>query len=256
MSEESSNTTPVDERAKIKEIFSSVQGEGMFAGVKQVFIRFCACNLRCVYCDTDYLPVNINDKDSYFEFTPKELKDYIESRFDLSSVHSVSLTGGEPLIWADFLKRFMPGLNVKYYLETNATIYDNIEKIIHYVDIIAADLKLPSCAGYEGVFGLHDKFFNAVKNSRVGCAVEKEFNCGNKNIFAKVVFDGNITDEEIKECTRLAGKYDFELVLQPRMIDDKPAVRSDFAMSVFEKFVKLHKHTRLIPQMHKFLDIE
>ena len=40
--------------AKINEIFSSIQGEGPVVGYKQLFIRFCGCNLNCNYCDTEF----------------------------------------------------------------------------------------------------------------------------------------------------------------------------------------------------------
>ena len=42
----------------IKEIFSSIQGEGPYVGEKHVFVRFCKCNLACKYCDTDFISGN------------------------------------------------------------------------------------------------------------------------------------------------------------------------------------------------------
>ncbi|MBT3452492.1 MAG: 7-carboxy-7-deazaguanine synthase QueE, partial [Euryarchaeota archaeon] len=39
----------------IVEIFHSVQGEAFHAGIPHVFIRFGTCNLRCEWCDTDFL---------------------------------------------------------------------------------------------------------------------------------------------------------------------------------------------------------
>ncbi|MCR5264999.1 MAG: 7-carboxy-7-deazaguanine synthase QueE [Cyanobacteria bacterium RUI128] len=241
-------------RAKIKEIFSSIQGEGPFIGCKQIFVRFCACNLSCAYCDTDFYPTNINDKNTFFEFTPDELADYLKSNFDINSTHSISLTGGEPLIWADFLKEFMPKLNVRYYLETNATIDDNAKIVLPLTDILAADIKLPSCSGIENAFDLHKKFFDVVKSTRN--KNKKYFSVLNNNSFAKVVFDDNITDDEIETTVDFAKKYDFEIILQPRMQEDKPAIGSECMMEIFEKFVKQYKPTRLIPQVHKFINVE
>ena len=87
---------------RIKEIFESIQGEGPYIGCKQIFVRFCNCNLKCNYCDTEFAP------DEYFEeFTPQELAAYLK-KFDLKTIHSVSLTGGEPLLAVDFLKKFLP----------------------------------------------------------------------------------------------------------------------------------------------------
>ena len=48
--------------ANILEIFQSIQGEGKYAGVKQVFVRFYECNMHCVWCDT---PHSIGDNVKY-----------------------------------------------------------------------------------------------------------------------------------------------------------------------------------------------
>ena len=44
----------MEKTAYISEIFSSIQGEGLYIGERQLFIRFCGCNLKCDFCDTDY----------------------------------------------------------------------------------------------------------------------------------------------------------------------------------------------------------
>ena len=243
-----------ENRAKIKEIFSSIQGEGPYMGCKQIFVRFCACNLNCSYCDTDFYPTNINDKTTFFEFTPDELVNYLKKNYDLNSIHSISLTGGEPLIWSEFLKEFMPKLEVKYYLETNSTVDDNAKQILPLTNILAGDIKLPSCSGIKNSFELHDKFFEVVKNVKNKNGID--FSVENNNFFTKVVFDEKITEEEIEKTIKIAQKYGFEIILQPKMIEDKLSVNTGFMMNVFERFSSEYKYTRLIPQVHKFINVE
>lgn len=220
---------------RIKEIFESIQGEGPYIGCKQIFVRFCNCNLKCNYCDTEFAP------DEYFEeFTPKELADYLK-KFDLKTIHSLSLTGGEPLLAVDFLKEFLPlAGEIKIYLETNATLADKLAEIIDFVDIIAADIKLESASGIKDSYKFHDMFFQAAKQ---------------KECFAKIVFNSAITGDEIKKCCELGQKHDIELVLQPEMKENNLSVTSDFAAGILDKFLELHPKTRLIPQVHKFLDV-
>ncbi len=224
----------MENKANIAEIFTSIQGEGPYVGVNQMFIRLCGCNLDCNYCDTEH--------EKGISYTVEELLEKVNS-FDLSLIHSISLTGGEPLLWADFLKEFLPKTNKTIYLETNATLPEKYKEIAQYVDIVSADIKLSSTTGMEEKFSLHDNFFEAVKESK-------------KELFAKIVFDENISEEEIEKCTKLAQKYDIELVLQPKTVKDKVSLTSEKLTEIFEKFIKLHAKTRLIPQVHKFLKVD
>ena len=216
---------------KIKEIFSSIQGEGPYIGYKQLFIRFAGCNLGCKYCDTDY-SLNKN----FGEYTVTELVNEVAKYTD---IHSVSLTGGEPLMSADFLKEFLPKVGKKIYLETNATLFNELKEIKQYIDIISADIKLESATGLN-TSELHNKFFEA---------------CNGAETFAKIVFNDKITDSEIFYCTDLGKKYGIELVLQPEMCDNGLVVSSEFVQDVLNKFLKNYDRVRLIPQVHKFLDI-
>ena len=117
----------LQDKVLIKEIFESVQGEGPYVGINQLFIRFSNCNLKCKYCDTDF-------RTDLKEYSVPELYSEIKK---YNKIHSVSLTGGEPLIEVKFLKQLLPLLNKKVYLETNGTLYENLKTVIDYIDIVS-----------------------------------------------------------------------------------------------------------------------
>ena len=214
---------------QIKEIFTSIQGEGPFVGYKQLFIRFCGCNLNCAYCDTDF------NSDGAVIYTPEELAEVCNKHSDC---HSVSLTGGEPLLNVEFLKSFLPLCDLPLYLETNGTLYDELGEIVEYLDYISMDIKLPSCTKLSPQWDKHEKFLNIAKD---------------KNTCVKVVFDENITEFEIEKIVHVCSKYGVEIVLQPKMNGNIPSVSSEFMSEITNKFTKLYNKTRLIPQVHKFI---
>lgn len=218
--------------AKIKEIFTSIQGESPFVGYKQLFIRFCGCNLTCQYCDTDYRTVGS---------TEYSIEDLIEIVKQNTDCHSVSLTGGEPLLNTGFLKEFLPHSPLPVFLETNATLAGELGEIIDYIDYISADIKLASCSGGTNLFNEHDRFFSVAS-------------C--KELFAKIVFNEHITEDEIMQCCKLGAKYNIELVLQPCMDGNKLTVSKEFMEKTLSNFLKKYKKVRLIPQVHKFLDLK
>ena len=223
-------------KAKISEIFDSIQGEGPYIGYRQIFIRFCGCNLLCDYCDTEF---NKGD-----EYTVIALIDKLKS-FDLKDIHSVSLTGGEPLLQYEFLKEFLPKLKelgLKVYLETNGTLPSVLKQLIDYIDIISMDFKIDSSAKIGDVYSKHKEFLAISKNAK-------------KEVFAKLVFDEDLKDFEINECAKLANEFDITLVLQPKMVGYEIGVSHNKIVEVFNRFSNLHKDTRLIGQVHKFFDI-
>lgn len=220
--------------ATVNEIFPSIQGEGLYVGCKQLFIRFCGCNLKCNYCDTDF---------KYGKsFSANTLNDFICKNYDLSDFHSISLTGGEPLVSYEFLKEFLPLVygKTKIYLETNATLTENFEEIKKYIDIISADIKLMSATGYD-TLALHKNFFEA---------------CNGKETFAKIVFDENITQNEIEFCAKLGKDSNIPLILQPKMIKNEISVTSEFCNKILDEFIRNYSNVRLIPQTHKFLGVK
>lgn len=221
-------------KAHIREIFLSIQGEGPHVGEEQLFVRFCGCNLKCAYCDTDFERLKAK------EYTPDQLIKEVNS-FGENLV--ISLTGGEPLVSVDFLKNFLPLAKQNghmIYLETNATLPEYLKEIINYTDIISADIKLPSATGQEISFETAAHFFDIAKS---------------KELFAKIVFNKNLTQEEINRSVTIAKNSNCEIILQPEMSGDKFSVNTEFCEHVFKTFKKGYRRVRLIPQVHKFLDI-
>ncbi len=224
-------------KAKINEIFDSIQGEGPYIGYRQLFVRFCGCNLLCDYCDTEF-----NQGDMY---SVSELLNKVKS-FDLEHIHSVSLTGGEPLLQYEFLKDFLPEIKktgAKIYLETNGTLTKALKNVLEYIDIISMDFKIDSSAKIGDIYSSHDEFLKTAKEAQ-------------KEVFAKLVFDENIKDYEINECVSLAKKYDIPLILQPKMNGNNISVSQDKILKIFETFTEKYHDVRMIGQVHKFFDIK
>ena len=74
------------------EIFETVQGEGLQAGVAAVFIRLQGCDVHCFFCDEK--DTWMRRESNSFEMSPKAILDYI-SEFN-SPIKQIIITGGEP----------------------------------------------------------------------------------------------------------------------------------------------------------------
>jgi 7-carboxy-7-deazaguanine synthase len=219
-------------KAKIAEIFLSVQGEGIYLGEEQVFIRFLGCNLNhCRFCDTRL--------SSFKEYKPYELSQYLSSNF--GDFHSISLTGGEPLVQEDFLKEFLPLIEhrgLRIYLETNATLSEALKETIDYIDIIAMDFKLPSSTGLRGFWPEHEAFLRI--------ALQKE-------LFVKAVICNSTALADLSRAVDILAKFNQHIpfILQPNSFEfDKPLMNK---IRDFQRFSReFLSDVRVIPQMHKF----
>ena len=105
---------------KISEIFYSIQGEGMLAGVPSIFVRASGCNLRCTWCDTPYTSWKPEGEDLTLDAI---LADVCRSR----STHVV-VTGGEPMIQEEivWLTQRLKELDLHVTIETAGTVYQPV----------------------------------------------------------------------------------------------------------------------------------
>ncbi len=231
-------------KARITDIFSSIQGEGIFLGAKQIFVRFSKCNLDCSFCDerTDF-PGR--------EYSPIELMKEIKAlEASTGPHHSVSLTGGEPLLHWDFLRTFLKMLKkvrgLKAYLETNGTLPHELAKIIDSLDIVAMDFKLPSSTGGHSYWHEHADFLK-IASKRI--------------VFVKAVVTPDTDKKDIEKAIQIIRKArkDVPFILQPASpvkTDDK-LIGPGRLLSFLEIGSRNDfNNMRVIPQIHKILKVK
>jgi 7-carboxy-7-deazaguanine synthase len=233
------------------EVFSSIQGEGVFTGVRQLFVRFSGCNLNCGYCDTpgtrqapEEMRVEFPPASGRFDVVanPVSVETLVHtvSRFQELPRHSLSLTGGEPLLAADFLETFLgrSGFRGLIYLETNGTLPESLARVISQVDIIAMDIKLPSAVGEE-CWEQHREFL------RLG---------SRKRLFVKVVITPETDDTELSKAISLVAATDrrIPLVLQPVTPTGRAAgtVHASRILHLADLASQALDDVRVIPQAH------
>ena len=108
---------------KVNEIFSSLQGEGLYIGHPATFIRLTGCNLKCIWCDTEK---------AFKEGKLMSTKGIVECVKEFPNT-MVVLTGGEPLM--QNIEKLIMMLSADYYIhvETNGTLFRNLPLIDHWV---------------------------------------------------------------------------------------------------------------------------
>ena len=245
--------------ANIIEIFSSIQGEGPYIGYRQLFVRFALCNLNCFYCDTKFEPQKFckieecPGSGNFVEYENPVTSDqliYKINEFSYFNHHSISLTGGEPLLYCDFLDYFLTEFqkkkknkSLKIYLETNGTLPDELKKIIRHLDIISMDIKIESSCGKPTPWLEHGQFIDTALDH-------------NKELFAKVVVTDKITSNEINDIAEFLKDREVPIILQPVMSENKDIVpKASKLLSMQESLLQKHSDVRIIPQVHKYLNL-
>jgi organic radical activating enzyme len=242
----------------LTEVFSSFQGEGLYLGTKQIFIRFSGCNLNCIYCDTKrarkiqkfaLIEKSPGKRNFFKENNPVTIKTLFKIIKNLNPEKHifVTLTGGEPLLQTEFLSNFLLTLKkegIKIYLETNGTLFEKLPKILKFLDVIAMDIKLPSNLNGKNFFEEHKKFLKIAKYSEV---------------FVKIVVTEKNEEEEFKKAVNIIKevKKNIPLIIQP-VTANKNIKKPDFKKILrFQEISQnILKDVRIIPQMHKILKIK
>lgn len=232
----------------VTEIFSSIQGEGPYVGVRQIFLRLPNCNLRCPYCDTatilsqhmrmETVPGSGIFRKSENPILINTLIEFVQS-YDFAIHHSISITGGEPLLWGNELQVLLPLLKetgIKIYLETNGTLPEQLLQVLPWIDIISMDIKLP----------FNGQTFWAVHESFLRYSLEKE-------VFVKIVVHKETSLTELQNARDLIAGVNplIQTILQP--VTTAQGIKTPKPSQLIEWqsfFLKKVTNVRVIPQTH------
>jgi 7-carboxy-7-deazaguanine synthase len=242
-------------RGNIEEIFDSIQGEGKLVGCRQIFIRMGGCNLACAYCDTPQARrpaatcrVKTVPGTGRYEYIPNTMSvdDVLDvvKKLRVPGHHSVSITGGEPLLQADFLRSLMPELRAdghSIHLETNSTFPDELPGVIEHVSFVAADVKLPSCTGEEERFDVNLQFLKA---------------CNVSDLFVKLAISEEFDAEEVLQAVRMvidAGRKATVIIQPVTGRRGEIGVSGEALLDLQRQALELYADVRVIPRIQQLL---
>ena len=221
-------------------------------GRRQIFIRLAGCNLACRYCDTptgynQYCRIEKTPGGRDFfnlpnPLAPEQIAGLVR-HFTPSLHHSVSLTGGEPLLHPGLLSDLIPGLPATregIVLETNGTLPGNLEQVAGVIDYISMDIKL-SNTGQSVPWEAHRLFLTLASARRV---------------FVKVVVSRDTPPGEITAAAGLIAQINEKvpLIMQPAtpaggVRPASPAVMLELQLMALQYL----NDVRIIPQTHALM---
>jgi len=238
--------------ANIVEVFSSLQGEGLYAGAAMTFVRFNGCRMRCRFCDTpagqgicgtcrvEELPRSEQFKEQANPISIARLSEILESFDD----EFVSVTGGEPLEQWEFLAEWLPSISTtkKVLLETNGVLHRELAHVLPHVSIVGMDLKLPSSTRRPAVWVEHEEFLRAVIAS-------------GKEVYVKIVVTGETSDSDIEKSIATVSRVNRFVPIFIQPASDTLSFNSELSgqrLSSIERLCGAYlADVRVRPQMHR-----
>jgi len=230
-------------KAPIVEIFSSFQGEGLWIGRRQIFVRFAGCNLNCSYCDTPRSRLSDNGTLMSVDEVLKKIE-----KLKTSDLHSISLTGGEPLLYSEFINELVQKIDFKVMIETNGTLPNSFRNISR-IDCVSLDIKSSEHFEKNWNDGIFESEIQSLK-----LLIER-----NTNIYCKLVV---LPSTDLKVLRGIAerlsveiGKKDIPIIIQPASPIEQWKSNTHKLFS-FSEVIGEYMKVLTIPQTHKFLNIE
>lgn len=225
-----------------------------------MFVRFCECHRKCVFCDTDFersdtVLVEMDPGSGVIERVPNpltsvQIRDLIRKIDYKQTNKQISLTGGAPLLQANFLQELLPHLvgdEYGIYLESAGDLPQPLKSIIEWIDVVAMDVKLSSVTYEKNTFPAHWQFLKTCRDYDV-------------EVFTKLVLSSETHEGELMEAAKgikKAGGEDTLVILQPMTKAEKTdAVPSGAQLLRWQdKVAGVLPNVRVIPQTHVMMEM-
>mgnify|MGYP001071843864 CR=1 FL=1 len=244
--------------ANLAEVFSSIQGEGVHIGRRQVFVRFIGCNLACEYCDTHLLdaaqPCRLESTPGRGDFHHLANPVPLHHLTDLlvrwqggwpGVHHSISLTGGEPLLQVPLLQEWIAALRefLPVHLETNGVLATALATVVRDIDFVSMDIKLPSTTGEETLWDHHAEFLSVAAGT---------------DLSVKVVVNASTRHWEVVRAAELTAAVSpsIPFIIQPETAEDLSVrIGATGLIELQELAAGILRDVRIIPQTHRFIGL-
>ena len=232
--------------ARIFEIFTSIEGEGILYGTKTLFVRFAGCPYSCFYCDTlDALPL-----DSGKEYSITEACNLIDSNLQ-DNTFKVNFTGGEPLIQHEAvseLAKHVKARGLPTYLESACFDSKKFLYVLPSIDFVKIEFKT-----IESEF-IDEKHYPELLRNTLEClqaAVEAK-----KTTYIKIVVSSKTEPESFKEILeqifKIISKENISgFIIQPTTSLSEPTLEQ--LWEFYDLVYPYYDEVRVVPQLHKVI---
>lgn len=257
--------------APLMEVFASIQGEGLYVGEPQVFVRLRGCPLRCRWCDTPgSWKLDGNEREVRIEArsglrrapawsTPFQTACWI-AECEPGRPRTVSVTGGEPLLWPEYVRALASFATPRrIHLETAGAHPRALADVLDVVAHVSLDLKLPD--DMDEPVELAAAESEPVPRTRAEWA-EVRAECltlvRGLDACAKVIVSGSRKPEQFDELLESVAEHApaLPVFIQPATpVGAVPAPSIELCTAVAERARALDLSVRVLPQIHRILGI-
>ena len=222
----------------INSIYRATEGEGVFVGRPQVFVRYQGCAIGCINCDSK----DTWDFNKEMGIELQEILDRVHSEGHNGSIKNVSITGGDPLhpSHVPHVLSLVKALKERgYFINIEAAGTRVVDEIFDLVDYIRFDMKTPS----TGVK-------TPIKNiQKMNSQYQGKFQL-KAVVFDKIDFDAVM--ETFKSLSVSESALNFPWVLTPCFNNEEEFPLQRF-VNVIDWNEKNGAHFRVIGQQHKWI---